>query len=151
MVDNNILRILQHNVRKTYAVMLELFAEESTLECDIIAIQESWRNSQYNGTYNSVFDRFELLYHAKKITRTCLFVNKNLALSSWNVTHHTTDFFTLKLKTEDSKIINIHNIYNPEVAASGANRSVMLMKKKLEKTSNEEHIALGDFNLHHST
>ena len=144
------LRILQHNVRKSYPVMLELFAEESTLQCDIIAIQEPWRSNQYNSTYNSAPDRFELLYYDKKTTRTCFYVNKDIALSSWNVVHHTTDYSTLKLKTSDARTINVHNLYNPGVLATGANRSVMHLKKKLEESPHEEHIALGDFNLHHA-
>ena len=144
------LRILQHNVRKSYPVMLELFAEESTLQCDIIAIQEPWRNNQYNSTYNSAPDRFELLYYDKKTTRTCFYVNKDIALSSWNVTHHTTDYSTLKLKTSDARTINVHNLYNPGVLATGANRSVMQLKKRLEGSPHEEHIALEDFNLHHA-
>ena len=131
--------------------MLKLFAKKNTLKCDIITIQKLWKNDQYNCTYNSIFDRFELLYHDKKITKICLFVNKNLTLFSWNAIHHTTNFFTLKLKTKNSRIINIHNIYNSKMTTSKANKSIMLLKKKLKKTSNENHITLKNFNLHHST
>ena len=131
--------------------MLKLFAEENTLKCDIIAIQKSWKNDQYNCTYNLVSDRFELLYHDKKTTRICLFVNKNLTLFSWNATYHTTNFFILKLKTKNSKIINIHNIYNSKMTTPETNKSIILLKKKLKKTPNEKHITLKNFNLHHST
>ena len=38
MINNNTLKILQHNVKKSYAIMLKLFAKENTLKCDIITI-----------------------------------------------------------------------------------------------------------------
>ena len=130
--------------------MLKLFAKKSTLQCDIIVIQKSWKNNQYNSIYNSALDRFELFYYDKKTTRICFYVNKDITLFSWNVTHHTTNYSTLKLKTSNVRTINVHNLYNSDVLTTEANRLIMQLKKRFEEFSHEEHIALKDFNLYHA-
>lgn len=57
MLGQHTLKIWQQNVRKSYPSMLEIFAVEENLKFDIIAIQELWRNNQYNSTYNPGSDR----------------------------------------------------------------------------------------------
>ena len=46
--------------------------------------------------------------------------------------------------------VHIHNVYNP-VNAEEISTSVPILKKRLAKNPHEEHIALGDFNLHHES
>ena len=41
MSINDIFKILQHNVKKSYLIMLKLFVEKNTLQNDVIAIQKS--------------------------------------------------------------------------------------------------------------
>ena len=149
MTEHRILNILQQNTRKSYVSMLEIFAEEKNLEFDIIAIQEPWRNSQSNTTCNPVPDRFELLYFNDVATRTAMYVNKSIALASWSVVHYNTDFSMLKLRSSDERIIHIHNIYNPGPGTPQPNKSVRILEEKLLEHPEGEHIALGDFNLHH--
>ena len=149
MVGKITLSILQQNVGKSFTSMMEIFDDADNLKYDIIAIQEPWRNSQYNATCNPVPDRFEVLYYNAKTTRTALFVNKDIALASWSVTHRGDDFSTLKLKTNDVRIINIHIIYNPGPGTLKSSSSMILLENISRQHPGEEHIALGDYNLHH--
>ena len=130
--------------------MLKLLTKKNTLQYDIIATQKSWKNNQYNNIYNSTFDRFKLLYYDKKTTRICFYINKDIIFFSWNVTHHTTNYSILKLKTSNVKTINVYNLYNFNVSTTKTNKSIMQLKKRFEKFSHEEHIALKNFNLHHA-
>ena len=144
------LKILQQNTRKSYDVMVQLFEDKETKEYDIIAIQEPWRRSECNTTYHSDKSHFELLYLNNETTRVCYYVNKRLALSSWSITNHSSDLATLHLKATDERIIHIHNIYNPGQAAPNKNASVERLQEILRGASGtDEHIWLGDFNLHH--
>ena len=124
MLGQHTLKILQQNVRKSYPSMLEIFAVEENLKFEIIAIQEPWRNNQYNSTYNP--DRTEA-------TRTALYVNRDIALASWSVVHYNIDFSTLRLKSADGRIIYLHNIYNPGPGTPGFNNSVAILDEKLRE------------------
>lgn len=143
------LKILQQNVRKSRSTMIEIFAEPKTLEFDIIAFQEPWRRSDCNTTYHPAKDHYELLYSNDPRTRVCMYISKNIALASWNVTHHSFDLSTLSLKTLDARRIQIHNVYNPSTSAPDASSALATLEVALNQNENEEHIVLGDFNLHH--
>ena len=139
MIEKNTFNILQQNVRKFYTSMLKIFDDVDNFKYDIIVIQKSWRNSQYNAICNSMLDRFEMLYYNVKIIKTIFFVNKNITLTSWNVTHRRNDFFTLKLKINDVKIINIHNIYNSNFEIFKSNNSMILLKNILRQHQKKTH------------
>ncbi len=116
---------------------------------DILAIQEPWRNPFQHTTNHRLAQHFELYYFPYKETRMCFFINKRLALSSWSVTIHSIDFITLELKTNDNRIIHIHNVYNPCQTSDNLSRLGEIQKVLQESRRNIEHIFLGDFNLHH--
>ncbi len=58
---------------------------------------------------------------------------------------------TLKLKTIDDRIINIHNVYSSSFVSYTFKTVLIALKTMKSKLINEEkHILLNDFNLHHS-
>ena len=114
MSKHQSLSILQYNINKSKdRVMIPLFENPLTPTYDILAIQEPWRNLFQHTTNLRLTQFFELSYHPHKDTRVCFFINKRLALSSWSVTTHNTDFSTLEIRAKDNRIIHIHNVYNP--------------------------------------
>ena len=132
--------------------MAPMLADENVWKYDIIAIQEPWRNKFQAATYHPVKDRFNLVYNTKEGARVCLFINCSLR-GTWSYTHHTPDLDTLHLKIldeEHERTIHIHNIYNPINQATGESLSTLPnLRRALEANRSEEHIVLGDFNLHH--
>ena len=66
------------------------------------------------------------------------------------MTHHTTNYSTLKLKTSNNRTINIHNLNNSDVTTTKTNKSIIQLKKKFKKSANEKHIVLKNFNFHHA-
>lgn len=150
MTENHSLSILQYNVNKSKdKVMIPLFEEPNTPTYDILAVQEPWRNPFQHTTNNRLSQFFELSYLSHPATRVCLFIHKRLALSIWNVTHHTPDFSTLEICTRDARVIHIHNIYNP-CQQSGDPCVIPTIVDRLNETpSNVEHILLRDLNLYH--
>ncbi len=129
--------------------MIPLFENPLTPTYDILAIQESWRNPFQYITNHRLAQHFELSYFCHKETRMCFFIIKRLALSSWSVTIHNIDFSTLELKTNDNRIIHIHNVYNPCPTSGNFSRLSEIQKVLQESRKNIEHILLRDFNLHH--
>ena len=57
------------------------------------------------------------------------------------------DVISLYLNLPD-RCIHIHNLYNP-VNTEEVSTSIPILKHRLAAHPNEEHIVLGDFNLHH--
>lgn len=102
MEQQHTLKILQQNVRKSRPTMIELFEESEIIEYDIIALQEPWRRSDCNTTYHPAKSHFELLYLNSSQTRVCVYINKKIALASWNTTYHSPDLSTLHLKMLDA-------------------------------------------------
>lgn len=82
-------------------------------------------------------------------TRTCFYITKKLATTSWNVEYHNPDFQTLRLKTEDLRVIHVYNIYNPGGSTAKDEGPVIELRQWLEIHPQNEHIVAGDFNLHH--
>lgn len=134
--------------------MASLLANERALEYDIIAIQEPWRNPYHHTTYHPVKDRFDLIYQECETTRVCFFVNSKLR-GSWSYVHHSPDYSELNLRTQKQdeqgqRVIHIHNIYNPSPSTAHPLGTLPLLGKILQQHGREEeHIVLGDFNLHH--
>ena len=81
-------------------------------------------------------------------TRVYFFVNKRTALISITVTYHSTDLNILSLRLIDERIVHIHNLYN-FCKRSGEDSVLSLLYRVLNENKEEEHIVLGDFNLHH--
>jgi len=155
MPDNNSLSILQYNVRKSRdQVMASLLANEKALEYDIIALQEPWRNRYQYTTYHPVKDRFDLIYHETASTRVCFYIRCELQ-GSWRYEHHSPDLSTLSIQIqaqedENRRTIHIHNVYNPTPIQRSTQGTVLLLDQVLQQYEGyEEHIVLGDFNLHH--
>ncbi len=108
------LSILQYNIRKSRdQVMMPFFDDLQTLTYDIIAVQEPWRNSEFFITYHPHRDIFHLIYMGHGSTRVCFYINKRLAISSRNATHHNSDLCTIYLEIHSIGKLHIHNIYNP--------------------------------------
>ena len=150
MSEQQSLSILQYNVNKSEdRVMIPLFENPLTPTYDILAIQEPWRNPFQHTTNHRLAQFFELSYYLHKDTRVCFFINKRLALSSWLVTTYSTDFSILEIWTKDSRIIHVHNVYNPCQTSRNGNVLAQIQKFLQETGGNVENILLGDFNLHH--
>lgn len=109
----NQLSILQYNTRKSRTVMVELFDNEKIYNIDIIAIQEPWRNINTKTSYHPLKDRFNLVYLYHNDTRVCFYINKRFPPDRWYPSYHSPDLCTLNVKSENDRIIRIHNIYNP--------------------------------------
>ena len=149
-MDLSTLSILQYNTRKSRnIVMVPLFQSENILNIDIIALQEPWRNTRDQTTYHPRKDAFHLIYPESNKARVCFFINKKIEQSSWTYTVHSPDVITLHFKLPD-RHIHIHNIYNP-VNAEEISASIPVLEQSLVADPHEEHIALGDFNLHHES
>ena len=123
--------------------MILLFENLLTPTYDILAIQEPWSNLFQHTTNHRLTQFFELSYHPHKDTQICFFINKRLALSSWSVTTHNTDFSNLEIRAKNNRIIHIHNLYNP---CQTSRRDSMLaeIQKVLQETRGKvENILLG--------
>lgn len=82
------------------------------------------------------------------LTRICFYINKRLAIFSWYATHHSPDLCTIGLELSGLGKLYIHNIYNP-IPINNARGHLPLLQEKLAASPLDEHIILGDFNLHH--
>ena len=45
--------------------------------------------------------------------------------------------------------IHLHNVYNPSPSLNSPHGTIPLLTEILEKSKADEHIVVGDFNLHH--
>lgn len=143
------LSIIQYNARESRdQVMMPFFDNPRTLTYDIIAFQEPWRNAEFFTTYHPQKDIFHLIYMENPFTRVCFFINKRLAASSWYATHHSPDLCTISLQLPSLEKLHIHNIHNP-IIINNAPGHLPLLSEKLATSPLDEHIILGDFNLHH--
>lgn len=147
--DNQTLRILQYNTQKSREVMADAFSRHDIYDYDILAIQEPYRNPYHNTTYHPAKDHFSLLYFDHEDTRTCIFVNKRIDPSLWNIRHVNGDIGILHLTTANQESISIYNVYN-EPAAESRTQTLEVLEQELKKEGPQQHILLlGDFNLHH--
>ena len=149
MLENQSLSILQYNVNKSRTkVMISLFETDDILDYDVIAVQEPWKNPFQNTINSRLNQYFDTYYMNSDKTRVCFFVNKRIALVSITVTYHSTDLNILSLRLTDERIVHIHNLYNL-CKRSGEDSVLSLLYRVLNENKEEEHIVLGDFNLHH--
>lgn len=149
-MDMSTLSILQYNTRKSRnIVMVLLFQNESILNIDIIALQKPWKNTRDQTTYHSQKDVFHLIYPKSDKAQVCFFINKRIEQFTWTYTVDSLDVISLHIKFLD-KQVHIHNIYNP-VNAKEISTNIPVLERRLAASPHEEHIALGNFNLHHES
>ena len=134
--------------------MIFLLAEKSIQDYNIIAIQEPWRNLSAPTTLSSHQSGFYLLYHLGGDTCVCFYINDTINPESWEMEFPLPDMCTLKIITYTngvSKLIHIHNVYNPSSLSYGlvdSPSTLSVIKEQLDAEAH--HILLRDFNLHHS-
>ncbi len=143
---------MQYNIKNSKEnIMISLLIDSAVQQFDVLVIQKLWRNACVSTSYNSFNIDFHLTYHSESDIRICFYVNTKLDVNKWSMYFSSEDVCTLKLKTIDDRIINIHNVYSSS-SVSYTFRIVLValetMKSKL--INEEEHILLDDFNLHHS-
>jgi hypothetical protein len=131
--------------------MAALLRDRKTINYDVLAIQEPWRNPFMNTTHHPIPQHFELAYYDHKETRVCFFINKRIEARRWSVTHHTPDLSTLQLRwgEEENEEIVIHNVYNPVPSLEPANSTLPVLRTAMERWRHADQIVVGDFNLHH--
>jgi exonuclease III len=145
-------RILQYNVNKSKdKVMASFFQDPDVAEYDIIAIQEPWRNIHNYATFNPRNSGFFAVDSHVQASRVCCYINKKISTDIWTETYHSDDLMSITMRLAGgSRIINIHNCYNPpprshsEIIDLGTIETLPLALRMPG-----EHILLGDFNLHH--
>ncbi|KAM0742770.1 hypothetical protein ACQRIT_002947 [Beauveria bassiana] len=125
-------------------VLASLFQNKRIADYDILAIQEPWRNQFINTSYHPLKTHFQLMYLNNPATRVCLYINKHINPSTWQVSYVSADIISLTIRNDD-KPIHLWNVYN-ELGTE----TLSVLAEALSKQSQEqEFILLGDFNLHH--
>jgi len=155
VIENTRLRILQYNINHgKEATQIPLLQDTKIQDFDILAIQEPWRNPFIATSYNPPQSNFHLIYPSRNLTRVCLYINKRLHPDTWSVTDHSEDAqtITIKIGSQRERVIKIHNIYNPSPQSYSARTegTLAILRNTLETSgTGDEHIIIGDFNLHH--
>ncbi len=117
----------------------------------MLIIRKFWRNACVLTSYNSFNIDFYLIYHDENDVRICFYINTKFDVNKWSMYFSFENVCTLKLKTIDDRIINIHNVYNSSFVFYTFRIVLIALKTMKSKLINEEkHILLNDFNLHHS-
>lgn len=84
-----------------------------------------------------------------ELTQVCFYINKRLNISSWNDTHHNPDLCTIHLNISYIGKLHVHNIYNPVASSNSHLGQLPKLEQVIASFPLQEHIILGDFNLHH--
>ena len=137
--------------------MIHLFGEKEVRDLEILAIQEPYINKHTDQvtTYSQMLgNRFHLLIkptskdtNVANMPRVCFFVSKALDPKKWAIKHHTKDLSTLTLHTKIGPI-HIHNAYNPS-PVTGQPSVINALNNALAGHPGQQHVVVGDFNLHH--
>jgi hypothetical protein len=131
--------------------MISLLIDSNVQHIDVLIIQKLWRNTDVSTLYNSFNIDFYLTYHDENEVRTCFYVNTKFDVNKWSMNFSSENVCTLKLRTIDDRIINIHNVYSSSFIFYTFRIVLIVLKTVKSKVINkEEHILLNDFNLHHS-
>ncbi|KAF2802659.1 DNase I-like protein, partial [Mytilinidion resinicola] len=134
--------IVQYNAHASRDTVLVEFLrrmEETEDRPMVIAIQEPWRPQSRNTT--TATPSYYLAHADIPDVRTCFYINKEIALSDWEIQVHSKDLCTLLLRLQD-RTVQIHNLYNPQPRGHTAELPGLF-------TPGHEHMLVGDFNLHH--
>ena len=94
---------------------------------------------------------FRCLQYGHKVV-SCTKEITYIALSEWSFTHHTSNLCTLHLKVAELRKIHVHNVYNP-CSSRGDDLfkgTIPNLMKAIQHFPDDKHLAIGDFNLHHS-
>ena len=149
MSDTTSLKILHFNVRRKEAVMAPLLEDDRIKNIDVLAIQEPVRNRANNTSYNPSSSRFHLAHCGDIEARTCLYINKRMDPDTWEARFEGLDFSSLRIQVKGT-LLRIHNVYNPSPVSMTSRESPSTLPTLAGALNEEgEHIAVGDFNLHH--
>jgi hypothetical protein len=145
------LNILQLNSHRSYHVLRPLLLDERALACDVLLIQEPWRNPYMHTTHNPAKDVWSLVYAASPDTRACIFINKRrIAQDQWTPVWIDPDSCAVQLSRpgDSQPSITIISAYNPPPDRDEP--GPLLSSIDLHLQANPElSILMGDFNLHH--
>lgn len=151
MNSKSTLSILQYNTWKSKdGVMLSLPRDERIMGFDILAIQELWRNAHHNTTHHPHKHLFDLVYLDNAETRVCVFINRKIPKARWTAIHHSPDLTIITITTSpgtEENTLYIHNFYNPTTDTGESN--IPLLQGVLAAIPGQNHILVGNFNLHH--
>lgn len=142
------LHILQYNVNHSnHKIQAPFLAQADPRIHSVIAIQEPWINPANKKTI-SLPGYYTVLPEAEH-PRTVIYVSKEISSLHWSAKEHSGDLVSIRIQTEGNPL-NIHNCYNPSGPTSDHNLGTLpLAKQALQEREGEDHILLGDFNLHH--
>ena len=159
MIEQTILHILLYNIRhKALTIMASLLHDEKISQFNILAIQKLWYNPHNKSLYNPDSSSFYLAHKPKSNTHTCVYINKRLDLENWKMEESKRNLCSIQLAIKDKHLeaasqkrkIRIHNVYNLFLVFYTFNTSSLtLLRIKQALQKKEDHILLGDFNLHH--
>src|SRR2546421_5209431 len=168
MRDCRQLRILQLNANRSKdKVMRPLLMHERTQTCDILLIQEPWRNPFSYTTHNPDRDTWDLVYAASPNTRSCIFINKKrIAQDSWNVVLLEEDVCGIEIRTRGQEEVEgegggleeveretqrtvVLSIYNPSPNGDEQGPVLERLREAYRAEDMKQTIIMGDFNLHH--
>ena len=143
------LKILHFNVRKKEAVIAPLLENDQVKDIDVLAIQEPVRNRANKTAYNPSSSRFYLAHCGDIEARTCLYINKRIDPDTWEARFKGRDFCSLRIQVKETPVW-IHNVYNPSPVSLTSQDSPSTLPALAEALEEDgEHVAVGDFNLHH--
>ena len=152
------LHVLQYNTgRSRDQVMVTLLREPRTLEADIIAVQEPWENEYEDVTHHPANRSHQLVYPRQADTgaraRVCMYVSRKINPVSWQHKAVSRDYHYIRIQyrrhsQRHLRTITIHNVYNVR-----GSDTLQLMRQTIREAQSryDDHIILGDMNLHHPT
>ncbi|PPJ61057.1 hypothetical protein CBER1_07390 [Cercospora berteroae] len=149
---------IEYNVRKSRdTVMATLLRDAKIGDFDVLAIQEPWNNPFTNTTHHPAKDIFHLCYAPNdaegRPTRVCFFVHKQLDHAQWRFDRHSEVICSLTFQFGDDETprsLEIVNIYNPPRSTENRTSVLPFLRRLLERSTANERMVIGDFNLHHS-
>jgi hypothetical protein len=143
--------ILQYNIRNSKKIiMMSLLINSIVKQYDVFVIQKFWRNVCVSTSYNLFNTNFHLTYHQEENVRICFYIIIKIDVNKWSMNFSFDDVYSLRLRTRNDQIINIHNVYNSSLV-SYIFRALLLFIKAMKSKlcENEKHVLFKYFNLHH--
>ncbi len=143
---------MQYNIKNDKEnIMISVLIDSIVQQFDLLIIQKFWRNACVFTSYSSFNIDFHLIYHDENDVRICFYVYTKFDVNKWSINFSFENVCTLKLRTIDDRIINIHNVYSSSFVFYTFRIVLIALKTVKNKLINEKkHILLNDFNLHHS-
>lgn len=98
MREKHILKILQNNVRKSgNRIQVPLLSDPRVREFTVVAIQEPWRNANTKQSLSNSGDGFHIIYPQEPNARVCLYINKDIDPTTWEVVANERDLQTIRI------------------------------------------------------